>query len=189
MIRNWYNQIPYPALKIKREITKYINWQQFTKGTHGKPNEQLFLRKEEFIQLPKYVIHIIGEPKYKRSAQSKNRYKSRIVLRKVGILTLLRNVGILTLRNTILELLLRKVRIGTKWEYHFIFFFYLVYKVWIWRKLEYTIRHRMEFISSHFCIKHMIIENSPIKYVFDWIMVPSRFLINVKQRNTEYHLF
>ena len=58
------------------------------------------------------------------SAQSKNRYNSRIVLRKVGILTLLRNVGILTLRNTILELLLRKVRIGTKWESHFISFIY-----------------------------------------------------------------
>ena len=29
MIRNWYNQIPYPALKTKREITKYINWRQF----------------------------------------------------------------------------------------------------------------------------------------------------------------
>ena len=36
MIRNCYNQIPYPALKTKREITKYINWQQFTKGTRGK---------------------------------------------------------------------------------------------------------------------------------------------------------
>ena len=34
--------IPHPALKIKREITKYINWRQFTKGTRGKPNEQLF---------------------------------------------------------------------------------------------------------------------------------------------------
>ena len=56
------------------------------------------------------------------SAQSKNRYNSTIVLRKVGILTLLRNVGILTLRSTILELLLRKVRIGTKWELHFISF-------------------------------------------------------------------
>ena len=33
MIRNWYNQIPYPALKTKREITKFINWRQFTKGT------------------------------------------------------------------------------------------------------------------------------------------------------------
>ena len=42
MIRNWYNQIPQPALKTEREITKYINWQQFTKGTRGKPNEQLF---------------------------------------------------------------------------------------------------------------------------------------------------
>ena len=47
MIRNWYNQIPYPALRTKREITKYINWRQFTKGTRGKQNEQLF---------PKYRI-------------------------------------------------------------------------------------------------------------------------------------
>ena len=52
MIRNWYNQIPYPILKTKREITKYINWQQFTKCTSGKPNEQLFLRQVA-IQLPK----------------------------------------------------------------------------------------------------------------------------------------
>ena len=54
MIRNWYNQIPYPALKTKREITKYINWRQFTKGTRGKPNEQLF-PKQVVIQLPKTV--------------------------------------------------------------------------------------------------------------------------------------
>ena len=52
MIRNWYNQIPYPALKYKRERTKYINWQQFTKGMRGKPNEQLFPR-QVVIQLPK----------------------------------------------------------------------------------------------------------------------------------------
>ena len=45
MIRNWYNQILYPALKTKREITKYINWRQFTKGTRGKLNEQLFPKK------------------------------------------------------------------------------------------------------------------------------------------------
>ena len=50
-------------LKIKREITKYIPWQQFTKFTRGKPNEQLFPR-QVVIQLPKYVTHIIGEPKY-----------------------------------------------------------------------------------------------------------------------------
>ena len=43
---------PHPALKTKREITKYINWQQFTKGTRGKPNEQLF-PKYVVIQLPK----------------------------------------------------------------------------------------------------------------------------------------
>ena len=42
MIRNWHNQIPYPALKTKREITKYINWQQFTNGTPYRPIEQLF---------------------------------------------------------------------------------------------------------------------------------------------------
>ena len=52
MIRNRYNQIPDPAPTTKREITKYINWQQFTKGTRGKPNEQLF-PKEVVIQLPK----------------------------------------------------------------------------------------------------------------------------------------
>ena len=45
MIRNWYNQITYPALKTKRELTKCINRQQFTKGTRGKPNEQLFPRQ------------------------------------------------------------------------------------------------------------------------------------------------
>ena len=38
--------------KKKRETTKYINWQQFTKGSRGKQNEQLFLR-QVVIQLPK----------------------------------------------------------------------------------------------------------------------------------------
>ena len=52
MTRNRYNQIPHPALKTQREITQYINWQQFTKGTRGKPNEQLF-PKQVVIQLPK----------------------------------------------------------------------------------------------------------------------------------------
>ena len=41
--------MPHPALKTKRETTKYINWQQFTKGTRGK---QLFPR-QVVIQLPK----------------------------------------------------------------------------------------------------------------------------------------
>ena len=41
---------------------------QFTKGTRGKPNEQLFPRKG-VIQLPKYVTHITGEPKYKYGQQ------------------------------------------------------------------------------------------------------------------------
>ena len=54
MIRNWYIQLPHPALKTKSEITtcKDINWQQFMKGTCGKPNEQLFPR-QMVIQLPK----------------------------------------------------------------------------------------------------------------------------------------
>ena len=52
MIRNWYNQIPHPALQTKREITKYIICQQLTKDTRGKPNEQLFHRPV-VIQLPK----------------------------------------------------------------------------------------------------------------------------------------
>ena len=64
MIRNWYNQIPYPGLQTKREITKYINCKQFTKGTRGKPNEQPF-PSQVVIQLAKYLTHIIGEPKYK----------------------------------------------------------------------------------------------------------------------------
>ena len=52
MVRNGYNNIPHPALKSKREITKYINWQQFMKGTRGKLNEQLFPR-QVVIRLPK----------------------------------------------------------------------------------------------------------------------------------------
>ena len=52
MTKNRFNQIPHPALKTHREITKYINWQQFTKSTRGKPNEQLF-PKQVVIQLPK----------------------------------------------------------------------------------------------------------------------------------------
>ena len=68
MIRNWYNQIPHPALKTKKEIIKYINWQQFTKGTRGKPNEQFF-PKQVVTQLPKYITNIIAEPKYKCGQQ------------------------------------------------------------------------------------------------------------------------
>ena len=57
MSRNWYSQIPHPALKTKKEITKYINWKQLTKGTRIKPNEQLF-PKQVAIQLPKiYKIY------------------------------------------------------------------------------------------------------------------------------------
>ena len=63
MIRNWYNQIPYPALKTKREITKYINWRQFTKGTRGQHN----IRHEALRKIP-LSGHIADcsdkEPKY-----------------------------------------------------------------------------------------------------------------------------
>ena len=52
MIRNWYNLILHPTLETKREITKYIDWQQLTKGTRGKPNEQVFPR-QVVIQPPK----------------------------------------------------------------------------------------------------------------------------------------
>ena len=71
MIRNWYNQIPHPALKTKREITKYINWRQFTKGTRGKPNEQLFPKKVviSYLKFTKYVTNIKAEPKYKYGQQ------------------------------------------------------------------------------------------------------------------------
>ena len=49
-------------------MAKYISWQQFAKGTRGKPNEQLFPR-QVVIQVPKHVTHIIGEPKYKYGQQ------------------------------------------------------------------------------------------------------------------------
>ena len=89
MIRNWYNQIPYPALKTKREITKYINWQQFTKGTRGNPNEELFPR-QVVIQLPKYVIHIIGEQSI--NTDSKNNHNWSIALER-SVLKYLRGGG------------------------------------------------------------------------------------------------
>ena len=41
------------------------------KDTRGKPNEHLFPR-QVVIQLPKYVTHIIGEPKYKYGLQEQN---------------------------------------------------------------------------------------------------------------------
>ena len=43
---------PTSCPQNQRETTKYINWQQFMKGTRGKPNEQLFPR-QVVTQLPK----------------------------------------------------------------------------------------------------------------------------------------
>ena len=45
MIRNWYKLDPIACPKIKRELTKYINCQQFPKSTRNKPDEQLFARQ------------------------------------------------------------------------------------------------------------------------------------------------
>ena len=69
-------QTPYPALKTKRKITKNIYWQQFTKGTHSKPNEQLFSR-QVVIQIPKHVTHLIGEPKFKYGQQGQEKVRNR----------------------------------------------------------------------------------------------------------------
>ena len=68
---NRYNQIPHPALKTNREITKYLDSQQFTQGTRGKPNEQHFPKQVviQYLKFTKYVTNIIAEPKYKYGQQ------------------------------------------------------------------------------------------------------------------------
>ena len=68
MIRNWNNQI----LSSERAITKYINWQQFTKGTRGKLNEQLFPR-QLVIQLPEYVTRILVNQCINTDSKNHNR--------------------------------------------------------------------------------------------------------------------
>ena len=68
------------------------------KGTRGKPNEQLF-PKQLVIQLPKYVTHIIGEPKYKYGQQEqvlvRNHNRStaleRLILKYLGLKPVLRD--------------------------------------------------------------------------------------------------
>ena len=55
MIRNWYNQIPYPALKTKREITKYINWRQ-------KPRRKVYLyQKGDYESMRKDTLELAKE--------------------------------------------------------------------------------------------------------------------------------
>ena len=61
MIRNWYNQIPHPALKTKRKITKHI---KFTKGTRGKQTEQLF-PTEYVSQTSNWINFASGGPNFK----------------------------------------------------------------------------------------------------------------------------
>ena len=58
------------------------------------------------------------------SAQSKNRYNSGIVIRKVRILTVPREVWILILQKTIPELFQRKTEIDKKWEYLFLYMYF-----------------------------------------------------------------
>ena len=81
--------ISYPQ---NQKGNNYINWQQFTKGTHGKPHEQLFLR-QVVIQLPKYVTHIIGEPKYKYGQQEqvsvRNHNRSSVFSLKMHLLMII----------------------------------------------------------------------------------------------------
>ena len=71
MISNWYNQIPHPALKTKREITKYIIWRQFTKSTRVKQNDSSFPNRWSFsyLKFTKYVTNIIAESRYKYGQQ------------------------------------------------------------------------------------------------------------------------
>ena len=47
---------------------KISNDQELIQSTSAKPNEQLFPR-QVVIQLPKYVTHIIGVPKYNYGQQ------------------------------------------------------------------------------------------------------------------------
>ena len=62
---------PTSCPQNQKEITKYINWRQFTKGTRSKPNEQLFPKLESFsyLKFAKYVTNIIAEPKFKYGQQ------------------------------------------------------------------------------------------------------------------------
>ena len=60
---------PISCPQNQKEITKYINWLQFTKGTRGKQNEQLFPKSFSYLKFTKYVTNIIDEPKYKHRQQ------------------------------------------------------------------------------------------------------------------------
>ena len=70
MIRNRYNQIPHPALKTKREITKYTD-SSLRKALAVNRMKSSFLKRWSFsyLKFTKYVINIIAEPKYKYGLQ------------------------------------------------------------------------------------------------------------------------
>ena len=59
LIRNWYNQIPYPALKTKREITKYINYISLRKVCSVNQMDSSFPDRWSFsyLNLTKNVTH------------------------------------------------------------------------------------------------------------------------------------
>ena len=80
MIRNWYNQIPHPALKTKREITKYINWQQLQKALAVNRMNSSFPNRWPFsyLKFTKYVTNIIAESKYKYGQQEQVTVKNHI---------------------------------------------------------------------------------------------------------------
>ena len=86
----------------------FLNLQQITEVTRCSCWHQNFVPKGLWAPAPGLYTCI---------ESWKNWDNSGIVLRKVGILTLSDEVGILTLRSAIPELLVRKVGIGTKWEY------------------------------------------------------------------------
>ena len=71
MIRNRYNQIPHPALKTKREITKYETDSSLRKALAVNRMNSPFPNRWSFsyLKLTKYVTNIIADPKYKYGQQ------------------------------------------------------------------------------------------------------------------------
>ena len=70
MIRNGYNQIPHPALKTKREITKYIDGSLRKALAENRMNSSFPNRWSfSYLKFTTYVTNIIAEPKYKYGQQ------------------------------------------------------------------------------------------------------------------------
>ena len=71
MIRNRYNQIPHPALKTKREITKSQTDSSLRKALVVNRMNSSFPNRWSFsyLKFTKYVTNKIAEPKYKYGQQ------------------------------------------------------------------------------------------------------------------------